>query len=268
MSKVLDFLLSGGLLRQGIAGPLHAVVWARRLLHGRSDAPEMSLLDDIDLRNRVALDVGAHCGNWALNLSHRVGPVGTVVAYEALPHYGRALSLALRLLRVKNVRVRPVAVGDRAQTIPLRWRSVSDEILTGRTHIALEAHASDGVVEVSMVSLDDDLQHLGIHPSDVGFVKIDVEGAELEVLRGASKLISVGRPAIYLEAEPEWVKRMGHTVEDVFNELREFGYLPYLINESDAKKQPTNAESYLAQYYAERTYNNVLFLPEATQQAP
>lgn len=262
MSKVMDFLLSGGQFRQRIAAPLHAVVWARRLPHGRSDVPEMRLLNDIQLTNRVALDVGAHAGNWTYNLSRRVGPHGTVVSYEALPHYGRALSLALRLLRVKNVRVRTVAVGDRARTIALRWRSESDERLTGRTHIDLGAQGSEGVIDVEMVSIDDDLQRLNIRPSDVAFVKIDVEGAELEVLRGASTLLGIGRPVVYLETEPDWIKRMGHSVEDVFNELIGHGYGPHLVTESEVK--PTDAPSYLAQYYTERSINNVLFLPGST----
>lgn len=259
MSKVKDFLLSGGRFRQRIAAPLHAAVWARRLLHGRSDEPAMSLLNDIELTNRVAIDVGAHAGNWTYALSHRVGPLGAVISYEALPHYGRALSLALRLLRVKNVRVRTVAVGDRAQTIALRWRSESDERLTGRTHIDLEAQGSDGVVEVAMVSLDDDLKRLNIRPSDVGFVKIDVEGAELEVLRGASTLLRIGRPVIYVETEPDWIKRMGHSVGDVFNELIGHGYRPHLLTRRGVKA--TDAASYLSQYCTERSVNNVLFLP-------
>lgn len=258
MSRVLDYLLSGGRFRRGIAAPLHAVVWTRRLVGGRSDVPEMRLLDGLCLRGRVALDVGAHSGNWTVNLAHRVGDTGKVVAYEALPHYGRALSLALKLMRVQNAAVRVVAVGDRERTISLRWRSEKNELLTGRTHIEPGSEISDGVLRIPMVSLDHDLASLGIALTEVAFVKIDVEGAELEVLRGAAQLLATGRPVVYLETEPEWAARLGHSVHEVFSDMSDHGYRPYLL--SGGKRTPTDVEAYLAQYTAERTYNNVLFV--------
>ncbi|MBB2991279.1 FkbM family methyltransferase [Mycolicibacterium iranicum] len=220
----------------------------------------MKLLDDLDLRGRVALDIGAHSGNWAANLAARVGDDGTVVAYEALPHYGRALRMALRILRLRNVRVRDVAVGDTERTINLRWRTDADEPLTGKTHIDPDAVSSAGVVQVQMVSLDHDLRACGLRPGDVGFIKIDVEGAELEVLRGASNLLRVGRPVVYLETEPEWINRFGHSVRDVFDEMALYGYSPFLASADGAV--PTNVDSYLSQYVSRRTFNNVLFLPE------
>lgn len=262
MSEVLSYLLAGGPVRRAIADRVHGVIWARRLVRGRSDVPEMRLLDDITVRNRVALDVGAHAGNWALNLSQRVGPGGMVIAYEALPHYGRALSVAMKMLRVKNIRIRNVAVGDSERMIGLRWRTDSKTLLTGRTHIEPNAQTSLDVVQVPMVSLDRDLEICGICPSDVAFVKIDVEGAELEVLTGASNLLSIGRPAVYLEAEPEWLDRMGHSVGDVFNEMLRYGYVPHLVSPYDIT--PTDVDAYLAQYTSKRACNNVLFLPAAS----
>jgi FkbM family methyltransferase len=263
---VLNYLLSGGRVRGEIAARLHALVWANRLLRGGSDVPEIQFLDEIISRSRVALDVGAHSGNWTLNLSRRVGPAGTVVAYEALPHYGRALTMTLRLLRARNVKVRTVAVGDSERTMSLRWRSESNELLTGRTHIEPGARTSVGVIQIPMVSLDHDLESCGIRPTDVGFVKIDVEGAELEVLRGASNLLSVGRPAVYLETEPEWVERLGHSVEEVFNEMSSHGYQPHLVSESGLTS--TNVDSYLTQYATQRTYNNVLFVAASAPDSP
>ncbi|WP_234935580.1 FkbM family methyltransferase [Mycolicibacterium austroafricanum] len=219
----------------------------------------MRLLDALDLRGRVALDVGAHSGNWTVNLASRVGRGGLVVAYEALPHYGRSLAMALRLLRVSNARVRIVAAGDTERTTGLRWRTDSNERLTGKTHIEPNADSSAGVIQVQMVSLDRDLEAGGIQLDSVGFIKIDVEGAELEVLRGASKLLSIGRPVVYLETEPEWIERLGHEVKDVFDEMSRYHYSPYLVEPGGIT--PTVLDSYLAQYAGLRAYNNVLFLP-------
>lgn len=263
MNSVLNYLLSGGPVRRALASRLHAVVWARRRRNA-GEVPEARWLSEYISGSKVALDVGAHSGNWTVSLARRVGPTGIVVAYEALPHYGRALSMTLRLLRVSNARVRIVAVGDSERTISLRWRSDSNELLTGRTHIEPSAKASAGVIDVPMVSLDYDLKTSEINPSDVGFLKIDVEGAELQVLRGASNLLSVGRPVVYLELEPQWVARWGNTVEDVFNEMSDRGYQPHLVSATGAA--PTTLDEYLAQYSAERLFNNVLFLPDSTSE--
>jgi len=219
----------------------------------------MRLLDDVRLSGRVAIDVGAHAGNWTQSLARRVGPDGVVLAYEALPHYGRALAVSTRLLRTKNIHVRVVAVGDREGLIPLRWRSVSNERLTGKTHIEPGVKNSTGVIEVQMSSLDSDLESRGIHPVDVAFVKIDVEGAELEVLKGATNLLSQGRPIVYMEVEPPWLERMGHSVTDIFDLMALHGYEPGLVSELGVVG--TDINSYLSQYADRREFNNVLFRP-------
>ena len=261
ISRAMSRLLSGGPIGRGTAAILHSVVWAQRHALGKYDSAEMGLLDDLDLLNRVAIDVGAHAGNWTVNLARRVGPAGLVLAYEALPHYARSLSMTMRLMRVTNVKMRPVAVGEREQTISLRWRSNGNELLTGKTHLEPASAPSSDVIEVQMVSLDRDLKLLGIRPRDVGFVKIDVEGAELMVLKGASNLLSAGRPVVYLEAEPVWLKRVGHSVNDLFGTMQSHGYLPHLVAESGVLS--TNAAEYLSQYATEPGLNNVLFLPRS-----
>ena len=224
----------------------------------------MRLLDDVRLAGRVAIDVGAHAGNWTQNLARRVGSDGIVLAYEALPHYGRALALSTRLLRARNVQVRVVAVGNREGLIPLRWRSAANERLTGRTHIEPGVKNSAGVIEVRMATLDSDLASRGIHPSDVAFVKIDVEGAELEVLEGASGLLSQGRPVVYMEVEPPWLERMGHSVNDVFDLMALHGYEPSLVTELGVVV--TDVDSYLLQYADRCEFNNVLFRPSVSEE--
>lgn len=219
----------------------------------------MRLLNEVRLTGRVAIDVGAHAGNWTQNLARRVGPNGVVLAYEALPHYGRALALSTRLLRARNVHVRVVAVGDREGLVALRWRSAANERLTGKTHIEPGVKNSPGIIEVRMATLDRDLEVRGIHPTDVAFVKIDVEGAELEVLKGATNLLSQGRPVFYMEVEPPWLERMGHSVSDIFNLMAFHGYVPGLLTELGVVE--TDVDSYLSQYADRREFNNVVFRP-------
>jgi len=142
MNKVLNFLLpEESSIRESLRPYM---VRSLRLSSGESDMP-MYLLTGIDLTDRVALDGGAHAGSWTVALAERVGMQGTVISYEALPHYGRALRTARRLVRINNVIVRQVAVGGSARTVALRWRSQSNELLTGRTHIEPRPRSSEGV---------------------------------------------------------------------------------------------------------------------------
>ena len=274
MSRALDYLLTGGPARQKLADIAHGAIWARRLNQGHYNSvdiiPETPLFNQFDLSNRVALDIGAHAGSWAQVLARRVGPSGYVIAYEALPHYGRALSIALRIAGIRNIRVRNVAVGSSKGNVALRWRSERGDFLGGRTHIERVMQKDTGVVQVQMVSIDEDLISIGIKPEDVGFVKIDVEGAEVEVLQGASHLLRYGRPPVYLEAEPHSNANMGHAVRDVFSLMSDYGYMPFLVASDGI--QATDLDRYLSQYERNRAggapsafYNNVLFLPTVSQ---
>lgn len=258
MISLLDGLVSGGPVRRKIGDLSHGMLWAFRLSRGRQ-VSEFRLLDGIDTVGRTVIDVGANAGIWTFELSRRVGPNGLVVAYEALPHYADSLSLAMRLLRVKNVRIRSAAVGDAEQSVSLRWRTDTGEALGGLTHIELSTGGrSANLIQVPMVSLDTDLAARGIRPTEVAFVKIDVEGAELGVLRGATELLRTVSPAVFLEVEPKWLSRFGNTAEDIFGEMSNHGYVPYLS--SDLGLEQTSLEAYVSQYASKRRFNNVLFL--------
>jgi len=175
----------------------------------------------------------------------------------------------MRFVGARNVRVRLVAVGSKEGWADLRWKSENGDFLHGHVHVDQVADPNPGnLLRVPTVSIDDDLETLGINPRGVGFVKIDVEGAELEVLRGASRLLEIGRPAVFAEVEPRWTNDVGRvTVEDVFNHMERHGYLPYVVTAGGV--EAITAEGYSERYHAhlvdgyiEAYYNNVLFLPQ------
>jgi len=135
----------------------------------------------------VVFDVGAHAGYYTLLASVLVGPRGHVVAFEPLKQNLAYLHEHLRLNRIGNVTVIDAAVSDAPGTASFRQ---GPQTYTGRLE-------SDGDAIVRTVSLDQLTRAGEIPPPDL--LKVDVEGSELRVLRGAQSILATARPMIFLE---------------------------------------------------------------------
>jgi len=174
-----------------LQGPLRGKLWVKGSSDngcwlGSFEHDKQRLMSSMLHPGDTMFDVGANVGYYTLLGSHRVGTTGHVVAFEPLPANVRFLQRHVRLNRVQNVSLQAVAVSDH----------------DGRARFA--PHASNamgklsdaGSVEVATVSLDS-IAKAGRFP-DPNLLKIDVEGAELGVLRGAAQLLDRARPAILL----------------------------------------------------------------------
>lgn len=136
-------------------------------------------------------DVGASIGFFTLGLARLVGPDGLVVAFEPDTGVARRLRRHLAMNSLDNVQVQEVAAWSRAGRLVFGIRP--DD--RGRVH----ARVGDGSGEVECVALDDVLPG-GPAPQ---LVKIDVEGAEVEVLRGAGELLGAHGPVVVCEVHLE-----------------------------------------------------------------
>jgi FkbM family methyltransferase len=179
-------------------------------------------------RGDIALDVGANVGAHSVFLSHLVGKRGRVLAFEPLPaNIERLNETVRRRARYSNLTVLPVAVGNPASHQASVMMKIPGDDLT-QASLALQTTGSwddkTAVREVSvpLSSLDasKDVQAL----SHIDLVKIDVEGSELDVLRGASYTFSRHLPFIYCEAYDKWQKSFGYTPTDLINFARSLGY--------------------------------------------
>lgn len=176
--------------RAGIEDQLRSA-YALRSREGRRDRRDMRqlrLLMALTLReDACCVDIGANIGA-VLRHIVAVAPRGRHIAYEPLPE------LAARLATdFPGVDVRNAAVSDRAATATFhrnRARSTRSS-LDPLGHAAAELEP----FEVRLVALDEDLP-AGYVPA---LVKIDVEGAEEQVLRGAARTLSTHAPTVILE---------------------------------------------------------------------
>lgn len=138
------------------------------------------------------VDVGTHFGYEAMLGCRLVGREGRVVSFEPNP---RAFAIAARNLgRFPQAELRPQGVGASAGTLRLEVRPMRD---IGLTRLAADVPAESSI-EVPVTTLDEALRG---RTRPVSFVKVDVEGFEMQVLLGASELLARDAPPLVLEAD-------------------------------------------------------------------
>ena len=155
------------------------------LVFGGYEPEKMHLAASLLHPGDVAFDIGANVGIYTLLFSDVVGPTGRVVAFEPSPGNVGYLRRALSLNVVTNVSVIAAAV-SRA---------------SGKTMFDLGADSStgrispQGALEIDTIGLDDFVARENCRPS---LIKIDVEGAEVEVLEGASTTLRNFTPSLLI----------------------------------------------------------------------
>lgn len=158
----------------------------------------------------VALDVGANVGAYTLLLGQWARPGGRVFAFEPAPEAFDGLTRHVALNGLGD-QVTPVRAAAAATT---GTATLAVDGLSGANRL----DGSAGGERVRTVTLDDFCRREGITPS---FIKIDVEGAELDVLRGARETIrrAGDRLALFVEMHPTIWRETGIAAADVQAEL-------------------------------------------------
>ena len=135
----------------------------------------------------VVYDIGANVGYFSLLASVLTGTEGKVFAFEPLPRNTRYIHRHLQINKLKNVEVIEAAVSDHE----------GEAYFDLGPSTAMGHLASEGELKVIMVSLDRMVDEGRLPPADV--MKVDVEGAEYDVLRGAKKMLETQRPILFLD---------------------------------------------------------------------
>jgi FkbM family methyltransferase len=144
----------------------------------------------------VLFDVGAHVGFYTLLGARLARPGGRVVAFEPLPRNLAYLRKHLRLNRIDNVTVIDAAVGATDGIAAFREGPGAGRPSSAAASSSMGRLAEQGEHTVRVVGLDDMVQGGSIPPPSV--IKIDVEGGEVGVLRGARAVLEANRPTIFL----------------------------------------------------------------------
>ena len=161
------------------------------------------------------VDVGCNKGDFSLLASRLVGPQGRVLSFEPHPENCRWIRKSVAKNQYQNVDLHEVALSDENGIVQLHLgeKSGFHTLLPGKPQ------REKGVIEVQARRLDDLLEEIHFdRPIDA--IKIDVEGADLHVLRGAKKTISRNpNIVVFLDVHPH----LGVDAKEVCSFLRDLG---------------------------------------------
>jgi methyltransferase, FkbM family len=232
----LDSLLH----RQVISVPARSVVFVRNrygllaiqdhdpfaiAYYSTGDIPEpgtVSLIENLLKRGDTFVDVGANVGIYTLIAARLVQNSGRSIAVEPASSTIRALNLTIAINGIGGaVQVHDVAFGARNGTAELHLEKTSG-------HNSLLAPLDDrGDKEEVVVRRGDEVLD-GLRPS---LIKIDVEGAEIDVLEGLRATFAQSHPRLIVEYSPNHVQRSGLDASAWFDAIREFGENVWFIDD-------------------------------------
>lgn len=168
-------------------------------------------------RGDTFYEVGAHIGFLSLGAARLVGTEGDVVAFEADPDNAARIEEHLRRNSLAQARVVSQAVWSGAGRLRFERASPFSSRNTGAVQEDPASDCNSDAIEVEAVALDDYVR--GRRPPSL--IKIDVEGGELQVLKGAEGLISERRPIVLCEVHSaglalqveKWLLERGYALE-------------------------------------------------------
>jgi FkbM family methyltransferase len=138
----------------------------------------------------IVVDVGAHYGRYTLIAAKRIGPKGKVIAIEADP---KNFDMLNKNIKLNELSEHVITLNFAATSNKSKVKLSIPEKKSGHTiysSIIPDRAPTEKFIEVNANTLDNLLHENGISIEEVNWIKIDVEGAELEVLKGATNVLS------------------------------------------------------------------------------
>jgi FkbM family methyltransferase len=221
-----------GMKRKGGLG------WVPAMFSPGTITAEQQFWCGLNLSGMTVYDVGAFHGLLTLFFASRAK---AVVCFEPNTQNYNRLMENLMLNGIKNVEVRKVGVGSRPETRSM----VGSPLMPGGASVdgktvegLLRAGMGTVVEEISIVTLDEEIPQASLPAPD--FIKIDIEGWEIEALRGARNTLELHKPMLFLEMHGETTKEKRRKVAEIVAFLWEINYKRILHIESGTTITPEN----------------------------
>jgi FkbM family methyltransferase len=197
----------------------------QRFSAGDYERPVQSAIASIICPGDVCYDVGANLGFFSLLCGRFAGPNGAVYAFEPVPKNAGMIERNAHLNSLNNIKVWKIALSRvNGQGELLLARHVGGAVLKGagvppdlEGHLMVEIRTVDSLIEAEQIP-------------PPNFVKIDVEGAEMDVLQGMENALMRYAPAVLAELDDETVTRCERKVSLCESFLQDLGYRTQLLS--------------------------------------
>lgn len=210
--------------------------------------PELKYVDGLLSNRRRFIDIGANVGMYSYFFSRKMA---TIEAFEPLKE------ITSRLQKLDPVTVHNVALSDQAGEVEFYIPRVRENLAFELA--SLEPRITDSEVRTVPVATLDSFQF-----QDVDLIKIDVEGHEASVIRGAQETLTKNRPVLIIEIEQ---RHIDLPMYSVFESLEDLGYTGYFLQDyslTDIRQftPETHQTPYLENPSSRHYINNFIFMPQ------
>jgi FkbM family methyltransferase len=197
---------------------------------GESERETNAALRRLVKPGHIVLEAGANNGSETVLLGRLVGSAGKVYAFEPVPHLVKRLRMNLVLNDIEDrVEVCELALGETESVVKffLTPKSAVNQGMSSKWRFA-EAREE---IEVRQTTLDQWSAHVNLPRLD--FLKMDIQGSELELLAGGQETINRCRPLIFTEADSTAQGDGQHTVGDLWKQLSDLGYSMFRLTTAE-----------------------------------
>jgi FkbM family methyltransferase len=188
------------------------------IYYGFKETSRLSLYELIHEGDHV-IDVGTNVGEIALNAARITGGKGRVYAFEPDPRNFKRMKENLNLNNFYNIKPHLLGLGDKIGTYTLCY---VDDRNQGMNRILDATDGLQKTVEIEVSTLDKFVMEN--HFTKLNLVKVDVEGFEYKVLKGAEDTITKFRPTLFVELDDENLIAQGNSAKELVEFLEKKGY--------------------------------------------
>lgn len=198
-----------------IIGDLEAEDWyaSERTRHLNTHLEMRFLKEKIIAPGDIIFECGTHHGMTAILLSKWVGNEGKIVSFEIFPQNAEIAVKNINLNQLKNVVIEQTGLGESFGKTKIFCKSNSSIKPQKSLSLGFIRNAIYGMEQVDIIPLDSYVEKVGYDPT---FLKIDVEGYESEVLKGAKNILQT-TPKLAIEIHTEILDRYNTSVQEIFD---------------------------------------------------
>jgi FkbM family methyltransferase len=167
--------------------------------------------------DQTILDIGAHIGLYSVFFSKKVGNAGKVICFEPTPGTFSILKQTAELNALTNCILVNAAVAEKSGILKFNLTSEDGEGSNANSLVRTERSVSS--TDVKVYSIDDYRREQKIK---IDILKIDVEGYELNALKGAKETFQNDKPTGILALHPASIEQLGQTLEHIWDLLAEY----------------------------------------------